>query len=149
MKILREDALKNMYVHGVTEVEVKSPEEAFEAYYKGQKKKRMANNMLNTESSRSHSVFTIRLVQVRLVQKSFYHHVFVWYEFHFVFLTSLSFQAPLDHQGDNVFQEKGGMVISQLSLVDLAGCERTSRTKTSGQRLREAGIVSWNNKFCL
>lgn len=32
------------------------------------------------------------------------------------------------------------MLISQLSLVDLAGCERTSRTKNSGQRLREAGI---------
>ena len=64
IKILREDALKNMYVHGVTEVEVKSPEEAFEAFYKGQRKKRVANTMLNAESSRSHSVFTIRVVQV-------------------------------------------------------------------------------------
>ena len=53
-----------MYVHGVTEIEVKSPEEAFEAFYKGQKKKRMAITTLNSESSRSHSVFTIRLVQV-------------------------------------------------------------------------------------
>ncbi|KAK3913580.1 Kinesin-like protein KIF23 [Frankliniella fusca] len=112
-KILREDALKNMYVHGVTEVEVKSPEEAFEAFYKGQKKKRVANTMLNSESSRSHSVFSIRLVQ-----------------------------APLDYHGENVVQEKGGMLISQLSLVDLAGCERTSRTKNSGQRLREAGNIN-------
>lgn len=113
MKILREDALKNMYVHGVTEVEVKCPQEAFEAFYKGQRKKRMANTILNSESSRSHSIFTIRLVQ-----------------------------APLDQYGENVIQERGGMVISQLSLVDLAGCERSSRTKNSGQRLREAGNIN-------
>lgn len=113
IKILREDALKNMYVHGVTEVEVKSPEEAFEAFYRGQRKKRVANTLLNAESSRSHSVFSIRLVQ-----------------------------APLDRHGENVLQEKGGMLISQLSLVDLAGCERTNRTKNSGQRLREAGNIN-------
>jgi kinesin family protein 23 len=67
VKIVREDARHNMYVHSVTEVEVKSSEEAFEAFYKGQKRKRMAITILNSESSRSHSVFTIRLVQVRLV----------------------------------------------------------------------------------
>lgn len=61
---MREDASHNMYVHSVTEVEVKSTEEAFEAFYKGQKRKRMAITTLNSESSRSHSVFTIRLVQV-------------------------------------------------------------------------------------
>jgi kinesin family protein 23 len=64
VKIVREDACHNMYVHSVTEVEVKSTEEAFEAFYKGQKRKRMAITTLNSESSRSHSVFTIRLVQV-------------------------------------------------------------------------------------
>jgi kinesin family protein 23 len=63
-KIVREDAGHNMYVHSVTEVEVKSTEEAFEAFYKGQKRKRMAVTTLNSESSRSHSVFTIRLAQV-------------------------------------------------------------------------------------
>ena len=64
LKIIREGANRNMYVHCVTEVEVKSTEEAFEAFYKGQKRKRMAITTLNSESSRSHSVFTIRLVQV-------------------------------------------------------------------------------------
>lgn len=63
-KLIREDSLKNMYVHGVTEVEVRSPEEAFQIFYKGQKRKTMAHTNLNVESSRSHSIFTIRLVQV-------------------------------------------------------------------------------------
>lgn len=75
-KILREDGSHNMYVHCVTEVEVKSAEDAFEALYKGQKKKRMAESHLNVESSRSHSIFTIRLVQVR--------HKFVLYHPYFV-----------------------------------------------------------------
>lgn len=63
-KLIREDGVGNMYIHGITEVEVKSTEEAFEMFYKGQKRKRMAHTSLNTDSSRSHSVFSIRLVQV-------------------------------------------------------------------------------------
>lgn len=41
-------------------------EEALEAFYKGLKRKRMAHTNLNAESSRSHSVFTIRLVHVNI-----------------------------------------------------------------------------------
>ncbi|XP_039283644.1 kinesin-like protein KIF23 [Nilaparvata lugens] len=62
-KIIREDGSKNMYVHGVDEIEVTTPDEAVEIFYKGQKRRRLAHTALNTESSRSHSVFTIRLVQ--------------------------------------------------------------------------------------
>lgn len=63
-KIVREDGNKNMYVHAVTEIEVKSAEEAFELFQRGQRKRRVAHTALNAESSRSHSVFTVRLVQV-------------------------------------------------------------------------------------
>ena len=34
------------------------------------------------------------------------------------------------------------LTVGQLSLVDLAGSERNSRTKTSGERLREAGSIN-------
>ncbi|XP_075391610.1 kinesin-like protein KIF23 isoform X3 [Tenrec ecaudatus] len=112
-KLLREDKNHNMYVAGCTEVEVKSTEEAFEVFWRGQKKRRIANTHLNRESSRSHSVFNIKLVQ-----------------------------APLDADGDNVLQEKEQIIISQLSLVDLAGSERTNRTKAEGNRLREAGNIN-------
>lgn len=113
VKIIREDAAHNMYVHGVTEIEIKSAEEAFEAFYLGLKRKRMAHTNLNAESSRSHSIFTIRLVQ-----------------------------APVDEMGEAVIQNKKFLNISQLSLVDLAGSERTNRTKNTGQRLREAGNIN-------
>ncbi|XP_060709021.1 kinesin-like protein KIF23 isoform X6 [Hemiscyllium ocellatum] len=112
-KILREDSNHNMYVSGCTEVEVKSTEEAFEVFWKGQKKRRIANTTLNRESSRSHSVFIIKLAQ-----------------------------APLDADGDNVLQAKDQTVVSQLSLVDLAGSERIYRTKAEGSRLREAGNIN-------
>eukprot|EP00731_Ephydatia_muelleri_P017259 Em0010g357a len=102
-----------MYVSGVTEVEVKSTEEAFDILYKGQKRRRVAETQLNHESSRSHSVFTIRLVQ-----------------------------APLDPSGEEVIQDKSKVTVSQISLVDLAGSERTSRTNSSGDRLREAGSIN-------
>lgn len=99
-----------MYVHASSEVEVKSAEEAFEVFQRGQRRRRVAHTALNAESSRSHSVFTVRLVQ-----------------------------APLDCEGEQVIQDKRVICVSQLSLVDLAGSERTNRTKNTGQRLREAG----------
>ncbi|XP_034535875.1 kinesin-like protein KIF23 isoform X6 [Notolabrus celidotus] len=112
-KILREDQNHNMYVAGCTEVEVKSTEEAFEVFWKGQKKRRIANTQLNRESSRSHSVFTLKLAQ-----------------------------APLDADGDHILQDKNQVNVSQLCLVDLAGSERTSRTRAEGSRLREAGNIN-------
>lgn len=112
-KIIREDINHNMFVHGITEMEVKSVEEALNAFHTGQKKKRMGHTILNAESSRSHSVFTIRLVQ-----------------------------APVDVNGEYVLQDREKVTVSQLSLVDLAGSERTNRTKNTGQRLREAGNIN-------
>uniref|UniRef100_A0A8C8SQ51 Kinesin-like protein n=1 Tax=Pelusios castaneus TaxID=367368 RepID=A0A8C8SQ51_9SAUR len=112
-RVLREDQNHNMYVIGCTELEVKSTEEAFEVFWRGQKKRRIANTQLNRESSRSHSVFMIKLAQ-----------------------------APLDADGDNVLQEREQITLSQLSLVDLAGSERNNRTKAEGNRLREAGNIN-------
>ncbi|XP_017261707.1 kinesin-like protein KIF23 isoform X4 [Kryptolebias marmoratus] len=112
-KILREDQNHNMYVAGCMEVEVKSAEEAFQVFWKGQKKRKVANTRLNTESSRSHSVFIIKLAQ-----------------------------APLDADGDNILQDKNQVTVSQLCLVDLAGSERTGRTGAEGTRIREAGNIN-------
>lgn len=112
-KIIREDSSKTMYVHGVQEVEVKTVQEAIETFQRGQKRKRVGHTLLNAESSRSHSVFTIRLVQ-----------------------------APTDGQGESVMMDRRTVTVSQLSLVDLAGSERTNRTKNTGARLREAGNIN-------
>ncbi|GBM87104.1 Kinesin-like protein KIF23 [Araneus ventricosus] len=112
-KMLREDSAHNMYVFGVVENEVKTVDEALALFCKGQQKRKVANTALNTESSRSHSIFTIRVVQ-----------------------------APLDPQGAEILQDKDQIIISQLSLVDLAGSERPLRTRNTGQKLREAGNIN-------
>ncbi|XP_022161653.1 kinesin-like protein KIF23 [Myzus persicae] len=122
-KIIREDANGNMYVHGVNEQEVNNAVEAFEWLRKGQLRKRTAPTFLNMDSSRSHTVFTIRVVQ-----------------------------APLDTDGVSIIQDKKYTVVSQLSLVDLAGSERAGKAKTTGQRLQEAGEINKslsNLKQCL
>jgi kinesin family protein 23 len=115
----------------VTEVEVKSADEAAEVLAKGQKRRRVAHTTLNAESSRSHSVFNIRVVQAPLDYQ-----------------VSLSDHQSCDSSKTNeVVDLKGAspekvLIVGQLSLVDLAGSERNSRTKTSGERLREAGSIN-------
>ena len=112
-KVLREDNRRRVFVNSGTEIEVKSADEAFELFIKGVRRRRIAHTNLNTESSRSHSVFTIRVVQ-----------------------------APIDSNGNEVIQDDRFLITSQLSIVDLAGSERTVRTKNTGDRLREAGNIN-------
>ena len=102
-----------MYVHGVTELEVKSPEEALEAFYRGQRQRSVSATILNSHSSRSHSIFNIRVVSV-----------------------------PLDPLGEDILSDSTMLKVSQLALVDLAGSERTNRTGNTGQRLQEAGKIN-------
>jgi kinesin family member 23 len=106
-KVLKEDLKGQMYIKDINEVEVKSTEEALELAYRAFKKRVVAHTDLNQESSRSHSIFTIRCLQTNLLDPN-----------------------------------KHSIQISQLSLVDLAGCERTKRTKNTGSRLKEAGNIN-------
>ncbi len=51
-----------VYVDKLTEVEVDSSDEVLDQYRRAQERRKMAATLLNASSSRSHSVFTIRLV---------------------------------------------------------------------------------------
>jgi len=114
-KVLKEDTKGSMYIKDVVEVEVKSTEEALELMHRSQKKRMVAYTDLNAESSRSHSIFTIRIVQ-----------------------------TPCDPLNEDLMVKnlKSAIHVSQLSLVDLAGSERTKRTNNTGSRLREAGNIN-------
>lgn len=52
-----------VFVLNGVEIEVKSADEATELFIKGIKRRRIAHTALNAESSRSHSVFNIKIVQ--------------------------------------------------------------------------------------
>lgn len=111
-KIIREDSQKNMYVNGIKEVEVKSAGEVFHWFHLGQKRKRIAHTLLNIESSRGHSIFNIRIVQLEKNMQG----------------TEIPGQTFIK--------------IGQLSLVDLAGSERSKRTNNVGARLKEASSIN-------
>ncbi|KAF2879836.1 hypothetical protein ILUMI_26363 [Ignelater luminosus] len=115
-KAIRKDFHNNMYVNGVVEVEVKSAAETFELFCLGQKRKHMAHTTLNAESSRSHSVFNIRLVQLQ--------------------------QIVQNNQGQQMIPDQNLLKVGQLSLVDLAGTERSKRTQNIGMRLKETGNIN-------
>ena len=119
-KSLKEDARGCMYIKDVNEIEVKSTEEALDLMHRAQKRRVVASTDLNAESSRSHTIFTIRVVQ--------------------------SAYDPSKHNAGDAAsvhaKNKHNLHVSQLSLVDLAGSERTKRTKNTGSRLREAGSIN-------
>lgn len=111
----RIDINNMVYVDGAREVEVENSDEALELFCKGEERRRTSDTILNKESSRSHSVFTIRLVM-----------------------------APFDSSSYSLYPDTdlSGIVVSQLSLVDLAGSERAKRTQNVGDRLAEAASIN-------
>lgn len=112
-KKVREDEFKHAYVDNVQEIEVKSIEDAFSQYYRGKERRRLAQTELNFTSSRSHSIFQIRVVQ-----------------------------APFDASQNLIYQDKRLLNVSRLALVDLAGSERVSRTGAQGSTLAEASNIN-------
>ena len=62
---MREDSLGWQYVHCGVEVPVESAIEALQVFKKGQEHRKVADTKLNAQSSRSHSILTIRLVKAQ------------------------------------------------------------------------------------
>jgi hypothetical protein len=109
MKIKEENG--NVVVKGLREIQIRSLKEAQKILQYGQANRQTAETNVNLDSSRSHSIFNIRLV----------------------------FQMKRD-------TANGGSEITELcpkfSIVDLAGSERSSRSQTTGLRLKEASNIN-------
>uniref|UniRef100_A0A3B4A063 Kinesin motor domain-containing protein n=1 Tax=Periophthalmus magnuspinnatus TaxID=409849 RepID=A0A3B4A063_9GOBI len=151
-KLLREDQNNNMYVAGCTEVEVKSTEEAFKVLWKGQKKRTTSDTPLNHGSSRSHTVFTLKLAQAPLDADG--DHILQVSRCSFALYGAMCVRPVLFcvmivfwlwYSGMLITmlhsQDRNQATVSQLFLVDLGGSERTKRTGATGSRLREACMV--------
>ncbi|KER23777.1 hypothetical protein T265_08402 [Opisthorchis viverrini] len=141
---LREDAHRNIYVSGCVEAEVKTVDEALKIFaagltlshrrlsVAGQKRRRIGQTALNCESSRSHCVFTIRLVRTGYDEK--------YDEAIEISSEEQKAQVFLDELTD-LIPSFDLLVVSQLCLVDLAGSERANRAGTQGGRLKEAYLL--------
>lgn len=112
-RALHGDASNMVYVEGAVEVEVNSADEALRVFYHGEERRRTSDTLLNQQSSRSHAVFSIRVVQ-----------------------------APVETDTSYPVTDPSKIIIGQLALVDLAGSERAKRTKNVGDRLMEAGKIN-------
>ncbi|KAI8361766.1 kinesin motor domain-containing protein [Blakeslea trispora] len=100
------------YIAGLKEVKVKTIDEAYAVLLEGQRNRAQYSTLTNYRSSRSHSIFTIRIVRV-----------------------------PVDDH-NYVIEDPMYATVSKLSIVDLAGSERYRNTLSSGQRLKEAGNIN-------
>lgn len=93
---------------GVTSTTVTTAEEALECLRVGALSRTTASTQMNTQSSRSHAIFTIHIKQQRLV--------------------------PSDEDKDsNDFET----LTAKFHFVDLAGSERLKRTGATGERAKE------------
>jgi kinesin family protein 20 len=91
---------------GLKEICVRSADEAVRVLLFGKENLHFAATKLNHNSSRSHCIFTVKLIRTN-------HH-----------------------------DEPSEAAINMMSFVDLAGMERTTKTQSRGERLKEAGNIN-------
>lgn len=111
------------YVAGLKEVKVSSAKEARDLLIRGQENRAVFGTMANRASSRSHGVFTIKIIREHG-------------------------GATIDSV-ESSSDASSSYTVARLSIVDLAGSERVGNTGlTSGDRLKEAGNIN-KSLMCL
>lgn len=103
---LSQDVKGYSFIKDLQWIQVSDSKEAYRLLKLGVKHQSVAFTKLNNASSRSHSIFTIRILQIE------------------------------DSEIPRVTR------VSELSLCDLAGSERSMKTQSEGERLREAGNIN-------
>ncbi|XP_006147687.1 kinesin-like protein KIF20B isoform X2 [Tupaia chinensis] len=103
---LSQDIKGYSFIKDLQWIQVSDSKEAYRLLKLGTKHQSVAFTKLNNASSRSHSVFTIRILQIE------------------------------DSEMSRVLR------VSELSLCDLAGSERSIKTQNEGERLRETGNIN-------
>lgn len=112
LKLKEDRKLGEVYAVGLTEVSVSNATEVEKLILLGQQNRSVAQTCVNTRSSRSHTIFCIKLSQKVRETKS--------------------------HRRRSLMRD----TVSKLSIVDLAGNERASRTNNTGERLKEASLIN-------
>ncbi|KAM6182741.1 kinesin-like protein KIF20B [Erethizon dorsatum] len=103
---LSQDVKGYSFIKDLQWIQVSDSKEAYRLLKLGIKHQSVAFTKLNNASSRSHSIFTIRILQI---------------------------------EDSEIFRV---LRVSELSLCDLAGSERSMKTQNEGERLRESGNIN-------
>lgn len=109
---IREDRKKGVFVEGLSEWAVRSPNEIYSLMQKGAMSRATASTKMNDVSSRSHAVFIIIVEQMVVGDEN-------------------------DPSG-----ESKQIRIGKLNVVDLAGSERVRVTGATGKRLEECKKIN-------
>ena len=111
---IREDKKKGVFVEGLSEWAVRSPNEIYSLMQKGALSRATATTKMNDMSSRSHAVFIIIVEQMT--------------------------QLDEGEEGDE--DAPKNIRVGKLNLVDLAGSERVRVTGATGKRLEESKKIN-------
>lgn len=114
---IREDKKKGVFVEGLSEWAVRSPNEIYSLMQKGALSRATATTKMNDLSSRSHAVFIIIVEQ----------------------MTNLEDQYEDMQNGEDSPKQ---IKVGKLNLVDLAGSERVRVTGATGKRLEESKKIN-------
>ncbi|KAK6630614.1 hypothetical protein RUM43_014599 [Polyplax serrata] len=110
---IHEDHNGSIYVKGMTQQAVTSVAEALNLLRQGALSRTTGATQMNSQSSRSHAIFTLLIKQQKLVQ--------------------IEDNADPENHGKNEF----ATLSAKFHFVDLAGSERLKRTQATGERARE------------
>lgn len=119
---LKEHPDRGVYVKDLTTFVVKNAEEIGKVMQAGKRNRSTGATLMNQNSSRSHSVFTIIIECCDNSGKC------------------LGSDTSSKHQQDNSQQQT--IRVGKLNLVDLAGSERQSKAGTTGERFKEATKIN-------
>ncbi|KAM6066927.1 kinesin-like protein KIF20B [Chlamydotis macqueenii] len=103
---LAQDVKGCSYVKDLQWLQISDSKEAFRLLKLGLKHQSIASTKLNTSSSRSHSIFTVKILKIE------------------------------DAGAPRVTR------VNELSICDLAGSERCTKTRNEGDRLKESGNIN-------
>ena len=114
---IREEKNGQISVYGLSEEKVENAEEMAACLDKGSNMRTTASTLMNSNSSRSHAIFTITIEQHQIDDL---------------------FQAGVENQDDGGNQGASDeFMTAKFHFVDLAGSERAKKTGASGATLKE------------
>ncbi|KAE8913955.1 hypothetical protein PF003_g1790 [Phytophthora fragariae] len=133
---LRENKKNGVWVQGLTEVPVSNRHEAMEQMQRGALQRITASTQMNERSSRSHAVYTVKIVQ-RVSEHESKKDPLVPNNQEMTNVrgrTKAGFESP---NGGDIGSEADTVIVSKLTFVDLAGSERLKKTLAEGERMKE------------
>lgn len=114
---IHEDTMGNIHLAGVEPRVVTNPEQALEYLRLGALSRTTGSTQMNTQSSRSHAIFTLYIKQQRCIKVE-------------------DPDADVDTSGVELANEFETLT-AKFHFVDLAGSERLKRTGATGDRAKE------------